>query len=573
MIVFKSVTWQNVLSTGNEPTKILLNKSKSTLITGKNGSGKSTFLDAICFALYGRAYRAINKPLLVNSITNKNMYVEVEFSIGKKEYVVKRGMKPGIFEIYVDGILIPQNASVADYQTVLETQILKLNFKAFTQIIVIGSANFIPFMQLNPGHRREVIEDLLDIKVFSRMNFLLRDMLNNNKQQITETEFKIKLLAQNMETHRKLMIESQTSKDKFILEYRKQQDDLSESNNHFTDVIIKESENLAELTSVLTKQDTVNTDYDSCIKLKDRLSREYTRLSREIDFYSDNDICPSCSQEISADHKHKCVTTNKTAVEKVSGNLDLVNSQLDKLAKKKELHRKVNNRIREIETVIMNAKNTIKSNNKQIEALQISINTASDTKGISDEEMTKIIDELNDMKSMKENLVTHRSVLENASLLLKDSGIKSKIIAQYIPIINKHINKYLHEMDFYIEFNINGRFEETIKSRFKDEFGYMSFSEGEKQRIDMAMIFVWRAIAKMRNSASTNLLILDECFDSSLDDAGTEDLLKLLDSLPSDCNTFVISHKGGSLHDKFHSHIEFEKVKNFSRIKRNTLAA
>lgn len=569
MILFKKLRWQNLLSTGNQFTEILLNKSKSTLIVGENGAGKSTILDALSFALYGRPFRNINKPQLMNSITGKGLVVEVEFSVGRKDFMIRRGMKPGIFEVYQNGILINQNSDVREYQEMVEKTILKMNHKSFAQIVVLGSANYIPFMQLSAGDRRAVIEDLLDIQIFSVMNTLLKEKIAANKIAIRDAEYQIDLVEQKIEMTQRHIASLQTNNDDLI----KTKNDLVHELN---DKISQAQSDAADLSTQvealylqISDSEKVLAKRKKILELEGKLESRIKSLRKEVEFFHDHDNCPTCKQGI--DHEFK-----STRIEDRSMQLVDVEDAFKKLETEIQNVDTRINEITAINTSITRINNQISNHNNDIRAWNNSISTLEkEIAGIRantsqiDTSINEIDGLKNDQKKFhktKYDLVDERELLDVSSSLLKDSGIKTRIIRQYVPIINKLVNKYLAALDFFVNFELDEKFNETIKSRFRDEFSYASFSEGEKMRIDLALMFTWRAIAKLRNSASTNLLIMDEVFDSSLDVGGTEEFLKILDGLTQDSNVFIISHKGDQLYDKFHSVIKFEKHKNFSRI-------
>lgn len=569
MIHFKSIKWKNFLSTGNTFTEIQFNRSRTTLIVGENGAGKSTILDALAFALYGKPFRRINKPQLINTINQKGLEVHLEFNAGRHEYKIVRGMKPNLFEIYQDDILINQSSETKEYQEMFEKSILKLNFKSFSQIVILGSASFVPFMQLPAAHRREVIEDLLDIQIFSTMNTLLKDRVATNKSDIVDNDYNIKGLAEKIELHKRHLDSLKQNNDELvqqkkdkIAEYEMQISDANEKIQEYTSLSAGLDEEVSQI-DVLRKEDT------RLRELYRKMYEKSVKLIKENNFYRDNDNCPTCKQGISHDFKDHALTDNEEAVSEISkglGKLDRklhsINESISAFTKSLEVQQDLQKKIIEHNNTVTVCNEFIKSLNAEIKSLQ------TNTKHIdaSNEEIKDLKAKLRDAITNKEQLVEDRRLLDIAGILLKDSGIKTKIIKQYVPVMNKLINKYLAAMDFFVNFELNENFEETIKSRFRDEFSYESFSEGEKMRIDLALLFTWRAIAKLRNSASTNLLIMDEVFDSSLDNSGTDEFLKIIETLTNDTNVFIISHKGDQLYDKFHSVVKFEKHKNFSRM-------
>lgn len=568
MITFKKLRWKNFLSTGNYFTELDLHSNPTTLVVGSNGSGKSTMLDALCFALFGKPFRNVNKPQLVNSINARDAVVEIEFETNSRDYRIVRGLKPNVFEIYCNGTLVTQSAAVKDYQEHLEKFILKLNYKSFTQIVILGSASFTPFMQLSAADRRSIIEDLLDIQIFSRMNGVLKEKYALLKESLSMGKHKQDLIAEKIEMQEKYITNItkdkadaiQVKRDNIAAELLKIQDNTEKS-----DAISNEIATLRESIqdgSIVTKKS------EKYYSLQEDLKKALTKANKDIKFYEENDDCPTCKQSLPENFKHDMVDKRKEKIEQIRQGLrDIENKQNEVSLRQDEIAKvltKITVKMKDSQTYT----SAITASLKYIDSINAEINSLlNDTTNLEEEN-----EKLGKMKAEKltqevilRELSDERSYYDVATLLLKDTGIKTKIIKQYIPIINKQVNKYLSAMDFFVNFNLDESFKETIKSRHRDDFSYASFSEGEKQRIDMALMLTWRAIAKMKNSANTNLLILDEVFDSSLDANGTEDLMKIL-AILEDTNLFVISHKGDILQDKFRNVMRFEKVNNFSRI-------
>ncbi len=566
MIFFRNVKWKNLLSTGNYFTEIKLDNASNTLIVGNNGSGKSTMLDALCFALFGKAFRNINKPNLVNSINNKDTVVEVEFDTNGKSYKIVRGIKPNIFEIYQDSVLLNQDASVRDYQDYLEKFILKLNYKSFTQIVILGSASFTPFMQLSAADRRAIIEDLLDIQIFSSMNTVVKDKLSNNKDLISNTKHNIDVNQKIYEVKKQHDDEMKEDRTIRIKEY----DAEISNNSQILQTLHAEIADLSEKVSGLIDSTVSQTEIESKIKkytkLESQIESNVSKFLSNIDFFKSNGSCPTCRQEIALEFKESEIGSLNVKVADCQTGLSDLRNKMETEQGRLNVIKEVQKEIQKLQVEMATKNTTIKEVQKYIKRLQNEIKELQNTQDTQDStELKQLEDNLKSLTEELKRLLDEKSYYEVASTLLKDSGIKTKIIKQYLPIINKLVNKYLASLDFFVNFTLDESFKEVIKSRHRDEFSYHNFSEGEKQRIDMALMLTWRAIAKLKNSANTNLLILDEVFDSSLDTSGTEELMKILHML-EDVNLFVISHKGDILHDKFINVIKFDKVKNFSRI-------
>ena len=571
MIKFEKVRWKNFLSTGLNFTEINLTKSPNTLIIGNNGAGKSTILDALCFGLFGKPFRKINKPQLPNSINQADCVVEIEFSIGKKQYKVVRGIKPNTFEVYCNGILVDQDAKAKDYQEHLEKFILKLNYKSFTQVVILGSASFVPFMQLSPADRRAIIEDLLDIQIFSSMNgvvkekmAVIKDTSTKNKYEMDLTSEKINFQKQSIEEHRKHNDAEIEKKQKDITDSEEQVKKL----NKDIGLIQK---HIDVLNSKISDQMAMQKKSGKLVHLESKLESRLKKIEKEVGFYHDNSDCPTCKQSIEQEFREQqIITLNETKVE-VNDALTGIAKQIAETSDRIDAIQKIIQHIQSHNNEIVKHNSTIIAVNSFIGKLQNEINELSSRKDNLEEENAKLKELKTELAALiikQEELASEKQYYEFAGNLLKDTGIKTKIIRQYLPIMNKLINKYLTAMDFFVNFNINESFEETIKSRHRDEFSYANFSEGEKMRIDLALLFTWRQIAKLKNSTNTNLLILDEVFDSSLDGVGTEEFLKLIHEMGNDTNIFVISHKGDQLFDKFRSIIKFKKINNFSQVEK-----
>jgi DNA repair exonuclease SbcCD ATPase subunit len=567
LITFKYVRWKNLLSTGNQFTEVQLDRNTTTLIIGENGAGKSTILDALCFGLFNKPFRNISKGQLVNSVNGGSAMVEVEFTAGNKEVKVIRGIKPNKFEVWVGGQMINQDANARDYQKHLEQQILGLNYRSFTQVVILGSSTFVPFMQLSTKARREVVEDILDIKIFSLMNFLLKSKTKDLNDEIRNVEYQRDLTKEKIVLQEKFIKDVINNKSSIISENK------TKVSDNETNIATKEE----KIKTLSDEKESLSVDIEEKTRREQKL-KELTRTEsalqnkrgeheKQINFFQNNSECPTCEQTITNATKQTQIDSRTTKI----GELTEAITQVESMEQKEQDR---------LNTILINLE-TIRQHDVEIAKIRASIKELEtfnsrlkkdietyESGSVSDEDKTKL-DELKGSLKVIEELQTKlnedKFYIDVARNLLQDSGIKTKIVKQYLPIMNKLVNTYLSSMDFFVNFNIDENFQETIKSRFRDEFSYASFSEGEKMRIDLALLFTWRAIAKMKNSTNTNLLILDEIFDSSLDTAGTDDFLKILGTFDKQ-NVFVISHKQDILIDKFRSVIQFKKEKNFSHM-------
>ena len=566
MITFKTIRWQNFLSTGNQWTEVELNKNSNTIIIGSNGSGKSTILDALTFSLFNKPFRKINKPQLINSVNEKDCLVEVEFDIKGKEYKIVRGLKPAKFEIWVNGELQDQDASAVDQQKKLEQNILKLNFKSFTQIVILGSSTFVPFMQLPLAHRREVIEDLLDIKIFSSMNMLIKDKIRSLRDESRTLELKKDSLKDKIKMQKDFIdkIQNQGKSDiderkEKIKEHAKTATDLLKSNDNL-------SKKIEEINSSMQEFQGAGKTLFKYAQLKAQIQTKKESINEETVFFCENTVCPTCTQDIEESFRLNRIGTLNASIEKLHEGLCDLESKIQE-EESRESH------FTELSQEVVSLTNEVSQNTVRISGLQRQCrDLESEIQRIADQlanrntEHEKLKDFNETLQGVYEELASKTESVKNhdfAYSLLKDGGVKTKIIKQYLPFINQQVNRYLQLMDFYINFNLDEEFNESIQSPIHDNFSYASFSEGEKMRIDLALLFTWREVARFKNSVSTNLLIMDEVFDSSLDGLGTDEFLKIIKYVISDANIFIISHKD-SLFDKFDDVIKFEKVKGFS---------
>ena len=568
MIEFQKIRWKNFLSTGNNFTEVQLNRSSSTLILGTNGAGKSTILDALTFGLFGKPFRKINKPQLVNSVNEKDCLIEVEFKIGNKQYLVRRGIKPNKFEVMIDNNLVDQDSKTKDYQRYLEENILKLNFKSFTQTVILGSATFVPFMQLNANDRRDIIEDLLDIKIFTTMNDILKIRMSELKDNLFENEKNRELLDQKIDMQERYIDDAKKSKSSAIKTTKNKIVERETTIEKYLTEVENLSKNIEDVTKTVVDETIVKKKQSKLDSLESQLTGNVKKNKKDIQWFEEIDSCPTCKQSIDDTHKHEMIRDKKNKIVEIEEALDnlsiefkKVNDRMNEITDIKENIMLLNSSLSEKNTEIRLLRKNIVELKEELEELEDSDSSVNELKT----QLKEFQKQLKIFEEKRKELVSLREYYNVSAMLLKDTGVKTSIIKYYLPKMNKLINKYLREMDFYINFTMDEKFSENIKSRGRENFSYASFSEGEKMRIDLALLFTWRAVAKMKNSVNTNLLILDEVFDSSLDNSGTDEFLKLLNTLGGN-NVFVISHKGEILYDKFHSVIKFDKVKNFSQI-------
>ena len=569
MIIFKTVRYKNFLSTGQQFIEIQLDRAPATLVVGENGAGKSTMLDALCFGLFQRPFRNIKKDQLINSINEKECVVEVEFTVGKKDYKIIRCIKPNKFEIWCDGDMLNQDAAVRDYQKHLEQQILKLNFRSFTQVVILGNASFVPFMQLKARYRRQVVEEILDIEIFSKMNLMFREKQKAQDEVIKQADFDYQLLDSKIETQKKHIDEisknNLESIDTKRLDIKKSEVDIKNYQKDIDDTMTEK----AKLQKEILDEVTVNSRYKKLHTTEAKLENSCSKHKKDLRFFESHADCPTCQQDIDEAFKSEIMTKKKNKVDEIESAMQ----QLDKQIKGTEVRlKKINDTtvlIREQELLINRFQTSINEIQKYIAKINKEIEELSDEKfssGVATGELSQLQENLTQSNLDKKKYKEEKVYIDTARVLMQDTGIKTKIIKQYLPIMNQYINKNLADMDFFVNFTLDEEFNETIKSRHRDLFNYHSFSEGEKLRIDLAILFTWREIAKLKNSTNTNLLVLDEIFDSSLDTSGTDEFMKILSNTMEKENVFVISHKGDTLIDKFPSILKFEKYKNFTRM-------
>ena len=568
MIIFKKIRWKNFLSTGNVFSEVDLQTAKTNLIIGSNGAGKSTILDALTFSLFGKPFRKINKPMLVNSINEKDCLTEIEFSVGRKEYKVIRGVKPNKFEIYCNGQLWNQESTLVEQQKNFEANVLKMNYKSFTQIVVLGSSTFVPFMRLPLAQRREIIEDILDIQVFSTMNVLLKDKVRENNEEIKTLDYQIHLLDEKIDLQKKYMLELEKKTKEEITRKENKISELLQNENEFhneiarlTGEVQKHSEDMKEVANSTSKLRKLNT---FLLKIQSKLNN----CQKEHDFFADNHVCPTCTQELDEDFRQEKINEGANELNKMNTGVEELFAEIAKEEEREKTFTKLSDKVMQLNASISQSNFSITSIKKNISDIESEIRELQETNPDKKAEFVKLEGLVKNKKELGGTLAENkkdRDTLTVASQLLKDNGIKTRIIKNYLPAMNQLINQYLQRMDFYVNFTLDENFEEIIKSRYRDVFSYDSFSEGEKSRIDIALLLTWRSIAKLKNSVDTNLLILDEIFDSSLDQQGGMDLSWILRNFDDNSNVYVISHRE-NLDGKFERTLTAVKEKNFSVI-------
>ncbi len=568
MILFKRISYKNFLSTGNQPIEIDLSISQTTLIVGTNGTGKSTLLDALCFVLFNRPFRIIKKEQMVNTINNGDCVVEVEFDVGTKNYIIRRGIKPNIFEIYCNGKLINQDANNVDYQKYLETNIMKLNYRSFIQVVLLGSSSYEPFMKMKPRYRREVVEEILDIRVFGLMDLILRSQQSDLQKKLTEVRHQCELIKTKYETEAKYLttLETKGSDNLTVQQNKIVQND--ENRVKYEQKLQKLNEDIAVSQNALGGHEATTIKVKELEKFETKIEHNISTHKKTLDFFKDNDTCPVCTQSIDANFKEEKCNHETTTISKLESGLKQLVEELGGHEDKLTQFNQMSNKITDMNVEIAKINGSLSALKKHSDQIQLEISTASqkdsDIENI-ELELAKMSADLGVADGHLTDVQEEKDYVDVLREILNDKGAKANIIRKYVPIMNQLINKYLQSMDFYISFNLDEEFNETVKSRFRDTFNYNNFSEGEKMRIDLALLFTWRDIARMKNSTNTNLLILDEIFDSSLDGQGTDDFFKIIKGLEKE-NIFIISHKGDILFDRFTNIIKFEKHQNFTQL-------
>ena len=568
MILFKRLSYKNFLSSGNQPIEIALDMSQTTLIVGTNGSGKSTLLDALCFVLFNKPFRIIKKEQMVNTINQSDCIVEVEFDVGTKNYLIRRGIKPNLFEIFCDGKLINQDANNIDYQKYLEQNIMKLNYRSFIQVVLLGSSSYEPFMKMKPRYRREVVEEILDIRVFGLMDLILRSQQSDLQKKLTEVRHQAELIKTKYETEAKYLktLEAKGSDNQRVQQNKLEQ---NEKNRLEYDKKLQSlNEAIAVSQNELSGQETVSKKIKELEKYETKIEQNLDTHKKTLKFFQENDTCPVCTQSIDTKFKEDKCNHETTTISKLESGLSQLVGELSKQEEKITAYGKISNKIQTMNVEIAKITSSLESLKRHSDQIQQEISTSqerdTDIENI-ELELEKMKVDLKDAEINLSKVQEEKDYVDVLREILNDKGAKAQIIRKYVPIMNALINKYLQAMDFYISFNLDEEFNETVKSRFRDTFNYNNFSEGEKMRIDLALLFTWRDIARMKNSTNTNLLILDEIFDSSLDGQGTDDFFKIIKTLEKE-NIFIISHKGDILFDKFTNIIKYEKVQNFTQL-------
>ena len=568
MIVFKKIRWKNFLSTGNTPIEVDLNKSPTSLIIGSNGSGKSTLLDAVCFVLFNRPFRIIKKEQIVNTINNGDCVVEIDFNVGRKTYQVRRGIKPNLFEIYCDGELLNQEANTVDYQKVLEQNIMKLNYRSFVQVIILGSSSYEPFMKMKARYRRDVVEEILDIKVFTQMDLILRDQQSLLTKNITEVRHRCELIESNYELQSKHLntLKTRQNHDKGYKEdtIKKNKEDSEKLRKEIEEIQIQIKVNQEQLKN----KEPVEDKLKKLTKLETKIEQNLSTHKKSLEFFEENDNCPTCTQKLEAQFRGEKIAFEKSKLITLNDGMKDLLQEISATEERLTTMSKVSDKIYDMNIQLSKLNTSLENLEKYSQGIQEELNKLEHTKEditLIETELAEMTKHLTESKTELDKITEEKKYVDILREILSEKGARKRIIKKYLPIMNTLINQYLQSMDFFISFHLDEEFNETVKSRHRDTFDYNCFSEGEKMRIDLALVFTWRAIAKMKNSTNTNLLILDEIFDSSLDGQGTEDFFKIIQTLSNE-NVFIISHKGDILFDKFTNIIKFEKQNNFTRL-------
>ena len=564
MIHFKSISWQNFLSTGNTPIKIDLDRHPTNLIIGKNGSGKSTLLDALCFVLFNKPFRIIKKEQMVNTINDSDCVVEIEFSVGTKNYKVIRSVKPNKFEIYKDGELVNQDASTIDYQKYLERNIMKLNYRSFIQVVLLGSSSYEPFMKMKSRYRREAVEEILDVRVFTLMDYNLRDKQRDLGKSVSDLRHSCDLIEQKVALQGEHLKSLKTRIGDAEESYRSKIEQNQEADRQYRQDLQQLNEDIAKQQEIMKFKPEVDKKAKKLSKLESKIQNNLDTHKETLSFFETHDECPTCTQKISSDLKTKKVEEEKTTITKLESGLQDIMQEITKVESQITQMDAVSKKIQDMNISIAKINSSLEGIKKHSDDIELSTSDGQDSDKLENE-LNDLSEKLKEQKEELNKLSTEKDYVDVLREILSDKGARAQIIKKYLPIMNQLINKYLQSMDFFVSFTLDEEFNETVKSRHRDTFSYNSFSEGEKMRIDLALLFTWRAIAKMKNSTNTNLLILDEIFDSSLDGAGTEDFFKILGTMTNE-NVFIISHKGDILFDKFTNIIKFDKEHNFTKL-------